>query len=269
MLFRSPCPFCGKVPAGRSKAGALGTHATEEIFLRGSDTHHANLVVNDHAGHRLGDINGRLVNEIPGAHVDRLISNQDWRDSLAPDFFVPANATYTITVDGTTLTGTDTETVGIIGPSSDLSVDDILMSPGEKDTLVAEPNDTKVSYTSSRAESPNLELGVSDDQADYSFVVSGVSDRPGSTIELSLPAEGSTLIMDNVGSAAASTVDLKMTRETAQGTQVFSHNAIPLAGGDTASLQFGNWTNTDEGIPLATTHNGQRATQTLSNQGPR
>jgi hypothetical protein len=48
--------------------------------------------------------------------------------------------------------------------------------------------------------------------------------------------------------------------------QIFRHSAIPLAGSDTAELQFGNWTNTSQGIPLVTTHNGQQTTQTLTNQ---
>jgi hypothetical protein len=49
--------------------------------------------------------------------------------------------------------------------------------------------------------------------------------------------------------------------------RTFNHDRISLAGGDTAELQFDNWTNTNEGIPLITTHNGQRSTQTLTNQG--
>ena len=48
--------------------------------------------------------------------------------------------------------------------------------------------------------------------------------------------------------------------------QVFSHHAIPLAGSDTARLQFGNWTNASQAIPLVITHNGQQSTQTLTNQ---
>ena len=186
---------------------------------------------------------------------------------MRPDFFVPADATYTITIDGTALTSADTETVGIIGPSYDLSVKDIPMRPGDKDTLVVEPDATKLSYTSSRAESPTLTLGVSDNQADYSFEIAGVSDQPGSTINLSLPAEGGSLTLQNVGAAQASSVNLKMTRSSQQGVQVFRHDAIPLAGGDIAQLQFGNWTNTNQGIPLVTTHNGQQSTQTLANQG--
>jgi hypothetical protein len=264
-LGTQPCPFCAKVPThpSSSKAGPN----SEEIYLHGSDTNHANLIVTDDAGHRLGYVNGALVNEIRGARVDQLISNQDWKENLAPEFFVPADVRYTITVDGTALTNPDTETVGILGPSYDLSVKDIPMNPGDKDTLVTEPDATKLSYTASRPESPTLEVAVSDNQADYSFIVDGVSDRPGSTINLSLPAEGGSLTMTNVGSAPASSVNLKMTRYTQQGTQTFSHTAISLGGGDTAELQFGNWTNSNEGIPLVTTHNGQQSTRPLTNQG--
>jgi hypothetical protein len=57
-----------------------------------------------------------------------------------------------------------------------------------------------------------------------------------------------------------------MTRLTEKGVQVFNHNAIPLAGGDTAELQYANWTTTSQGIPLITSHNGQQTTQTLTNQ---
>jgi hypothetical protein len=265
-LGTQPCPFCGKVPSALSSPGAPGSKSTEEIYLAGSPTNHADLVVTDDAGHRLGYINGALVDEIRGAHVEQLASNQDWTNRVAPHFFVPADARYTISIDGTKLTNADTETVGIIGPSFDLSVNDIPMNPGDTDTLVAEPDATKVSYTSSRAESPTLKLGVSDYQAAYSFEIGGVSDQPGSTINLSLPAEGGSLTMQNVGQARASGVDLKMTRSTKQGSQVFSHDAISLAGGDTAEVQFGRWTGTNGDISLVTTHGGQRSTQRLTNQ---
>jgi hypothetical protein len=45
--------------------------------------------------------------------------------------------------------------------------------------------------------------------------------------------------------------------------------ASPLTGGDTAELQFGNWTNPNEGIPLVITHNGQPSTQALRVDCPR
>jgi hypothetical protein len=173
---------------------------------------------------------------------------------------------YTITLDGTPLTAPDTESIGIIGPSWHVAINDIPMNPGDRDTLTVDPNATKLTYHTTRAQSPTIAAAVSDTRAHYAFVIAGVSSQPGSTINLSVPAEGGSLIMDNVGSAGTSNVNLQMTRSTEQGVQVFSHKAIPLAGGDTAELQFGNWTNTSQGIPLVTTHNGQQSTQTLTNQ---
>ena len=102
-LGTQPCPFCAKEPTkGTAKAG----DNTEEISLLGSDTDHATLLVTDDAGRHLGYINGKLVNQIPGAHVDQVISSGDWTDNIAPDFFVPADVSYTITLDGTSLSCT-------------------------------------------------------------------------------------------------------------------------------------------------------------------
>jgi hypothetical protein len=57
-----------------------------------------------------------------------------------------------------------------------------------------------------------------------------------------------------------------MTRYSEQGVQSFRHRAFPLSGGDTAEIQFGNWTNPSQGLPLVTTHNGQQTTQILTNE---
>ena len=56
-----------------------------------------------------------------------------------------------------------------------------------------EPDATQISYTSSRQEAPTLTIGVSDNHADYSFQVAGISDQPGTTLNLGLPAEAGKL----------------------------------------------------------------------------
>ncbi len=264
-LGTQPCPFCATQPA---KSSAKVGSNTEEISLSGSTTEHATLVVTDDAGRRLGYINGSLVNQIPGAHVNQVISAGDWTDNIAPNFFLPADVKYTITLDGAPLSAPDTETLAITGPSYDLSIGPISMGPGDKDTLVIEPDATQLSYTSSRTESPTVTLGVSDNRADYSFQVAGISDHPGSTLNLGLPPEGGSLNLQSVGAATTSRVKLEMTRSSEQGVQVFNHNAIPLVGGDMAQLQFGHWTNTSQGVPLVVTHDGQESTQTLTDQQP-
>jgi hypothetical protein len=260
------CPFCSKTPK-KLTAGKLGSAgSTEEISLLGGVTNRASLLVTDDAGHRLGIQGGTVVNQIPGAQVDPVIASSTWTNEIGPTLVVPANGKYSIAVDGSKLTGPDTETLGIVGPSFDMAVSNLQVHPGEKDTLMTAPDGTGVRYSSSRTESPTFQLGVSDDQADYAFGVSGVSAQPGSTFSLSLPAESGTLSLANQGSHQASKINLSMTRYTEQGLQSFDHHSISLAGGDTADLQFGNWTQAGQGIPLVTTHNGQGSTQTLSDQ---
>jgi hypothetical protein len=94
-----------------------------------------------------------------------------------------------------------------------------MVNPGDKDTLVVEPDATHLSYTSSRPESPTVDLGVSDTSADYSFELAGVSTRPGSTLNLTLPADGGTLSVQTVGAETGASIGLKMNRETEQGVQ--------------------------------------------------
>ena len=261
-----PCPFCGKATSQGSTAGTTGAARTAMIYLKGSLTNHSHVLVTDQSGHRLGYVNGRVVNEIPGAHYVLLTSDQDWKNKLEPVLYVPANVAYTITLDGTPLTAPDTESIGIIGPSWDLAINNIPMQPGDKDTLTVDPNGTKLTYRTTRAQSPTIAAAVSGPRADYAFVIAGVSSQPGATINLNVPPEGGSLIISTVGSTGASRVNLQMTRETEQGVQHFTHDAIPLTGGDTAELQAANWTSPSQGIPLVITHNGQQTTQTLTNQ---
>jgi hypothetical protein len=261
-----PCPFCSTVPAPGSTAGTTGAARMAEIYLMGGATNHSHVLVTDEKGRHLGYLDGKLVNEIPGAHYVLLTSDQDWKNKLEPILFVPANVAYTITLDGSPLTGPDTESIGIIGPSWHVAVNDIPMQPGDTDTLTADPNATTLTYHTTRAMSPTIQASVSDTRAHYAFVISGVADQPGSTINLRVPAESGTMIITNTGTTGTSDVSLQMTRSTEQGVQIFSHNAIPLTGGDTAQLQFGNWTNPGQGIPLITNHNGQQTTETLTNQ---
>jgi hypothetical protein len=261
-----PCPFCGKVPSSGSTVGTTGATSTAVISLIGSATNHSHAVVTDSAGHRLGRVNGKIINEIPGAHYVLLTSDQVWKNKLEPVLYMPANVAYTITLDGSALTGPDTESIQIIGPAWHIAITDIAMQPGDKDTLSVDPNATRMTYHTTRAKSPTFEGSVSDTRAQYAFVVSGVSSRPGTTFNFSVPAEGGSLIISNTGSSGTSRLNLQMTRYTEQGLQHFSHSAIPLAGSDTADLQFANWTNPSQGIPLVTTHNGQQTTQTLTNQ---
>jgi hypothetical protein len=285
-LGTQPCPFCGKVPnpSGGSAAPAAGTRAatsgavlaalhqqaapaaTEQIWLSGSDTDHGHLLITDPQGHQLGYLNGKLVSQIPGGQAQFSKSDQDWKTTAEPDYYVPEGVKYTISLDGTQLQSTDDTSIGVIASSFETQVDNISLNPGEKDTFVVAPDATQLSYTSSRSESPTISVGVSDTNADYTFEVMGVSDQPGSTVNVMLPADGTDLTVDTAGQGGTSDVSLQMTREDGQGVQVFKHSGISLAGGDQATLKFGDWAN-GQPLPLVVTHAGNQTTQNLTDEG--
>src|SRR4029079_21641 len=55
-LGTQPCPFCGKRKNSQSttrSAGIVASTSTEEVYLDGSDTDHADLLITDSTGRRL------------------------------------------------------------------------------------------------------------------------------------------------------------------------------------------------------------------------
>jgi hypothetical protein len=280
-LASQPNPFGGKAASAASgstsavRTGSAANTATltdattsaamDQIWLSGSDTGHGHLVITDDQGHRLGIVNGTLVNEIPGAQVEEQFQDKDWQVAEEPNYYVPDGTKFTVSLDGTNLKKADQESVGVIGPSFDMAVDNINLQPGEKDTLDIGADATHWTYTASTVQSPEISLGVSDDTADYTFDVKGDSVPAGGTTTVDLPGEGGSLTLGTAASAGKGNFTIAMERDDADTGQVskFSHSGISLAGGDMAELQFGQWT-PGGSIPLVITQNGAQHTESLS-----
>ncbi|MEY2430577.1 MAG: hypothetical protein QOC92_302 [Acidimicrobiaceae bacterium] len=265
-----PCPFCNKAgdPAGGGKSVAKGAQASpvsmDEIYLDGSETDHAHLLITDEAGRRLGRIgDGNFVNEIPGAEAMFSKANQDYNVDVEPSYFVPDGPKYTITVDGTSLEEADPTAVGVIGDSFDLFVDNLNVAVGEKSTITFDSEATNVTFASTNAQTPAVDLDVSDAAAYFALNVSGATVPAGATLSYALPVNGGQLTFS---SPKGATYDLALEREDDQGVLSFRHTGVAIEDGDSASFQFGSWTSRDQSIPLAVTHNGAQNTQELSNQ---
>jgi hypothetical protein len=123
-----------------------------------------------------------------------------------------------------------------------------------------------LSYTPSQKQAPTLEFGVSDtNNTDYTFEVNGDDVPAAGTINLALPVEGDTFTVSTSGSAETSQLSLALARTNDQGEQVFSASGITLNDGDSAALQFANFTDGGS-IPLTITSNGSSNTTQLSDQ---
>jgi hypothetical protein len=240
----------------------------DDIYLDGGDLEHGHLLITNPSGQHVGYVNGTLVNTIPGAIVERNTSNQDWAESREPDYLVPDGVQYTITVDGSTLTGPDpTEDVGVVAPGYQVEVDNINLNPGETDTMTVSSDGSTVSYKSSALQAPVIVYGVSDPTSDYNFAVSGDDVPANGQINLHLPVGGSsfTFSTSNTGSRT-NHLSLLLDKEDSTGSHTFVNGSIPMVDGDTATLGFGGWA-PGQSMPLTVGHGGSTQTIQLSDQG--
>jgi len=240
----------------------------DDIYLDGGDQEHGHLLITNPSGQHVGYVNGQQVNTIPGAIIENQTSDEDWSENSEPDYLVPDGVQYTITLDGTALTEQDpSEDVGIVAPGYDLEVDNINLNPGETDTMKVAADGSSVSYNASAQQAPVLNYGVSDTTSDYSFVVSGDDIPANGTVNLDLPAGGSGLAISTADTGGATnTLSLSLDKEDDSGSHTFAHGGIALADGDSATLNFGDWS-PGQSMPLVITQSGVTHTENLSDGG--
>ena len=264
-----PCPFCANLTAasGGGQSVAKGTAAQTSdnldlIYMDGSDVDHAHLLIVDDAGHKLGYDGGQFVNDIPGAQAQFTKASQDWTEDIEPDYYVPDGHKYSITVDGTGLQEADDTEVGVVGPAFDAFFDNLQVQPGEKDTIEMTPDLENVTFSPSKDETPQIELGISD-AVDYAFTFSGVKVPASSSFNFALPVGKGELTLSN---APAGSYNLAVDRFDDESELNFKHNGVSLDSGDTALLHYGAWTAKDQSIQVDVTHNGSTSSQQLANE---
>jgi len=179
------CPFCVGRQGGKSKFN--------EVSLSNPGDEHAHLLITDQKGRQTGYLKGKLVNRIPGAEVSprmaggpSLDSNGDIKgspNSLEPLYRIPRTLSLRIKVLGSNLTYNDSESVSVVGPTFDASVDNIKVGPRRNASLTLSPKKRTLTFTGSKVEStPRVTFGAQSENAAYRIGVIADDARPGSTI---------------------------------------------------------------------------------------
>lgn len=161
-LGTHPCPFC----LGRQGRGSK----YNEIRLSGSADSHADLLIIDSKGRKTGVVDGRIVNRIPGAKVTRRTSQARpsadgdllIADSPVPIIRVPRNVKFRIGIDGRRLDLVDRETLTLVGPTYDATVENLVMGPGQVAEVGLSEDGQALTYRGSkRTKVPSLSFGDS------------------------------------------------------------------------------------------------------------
>src|SRR5690606_41464033 len=135
----------------------------------------------DGRSYRLGYVDRRIVNEIPGASYTkcRMLASGETPE---PIYSLPADLDLTITIDGSDLTEETLTDLVMIGPGYTIGVEGIYLAPGQVDIAYFYPVDEMVAYETTSDESPSIIFGVENPEADYYFEVYGADMVGGGTI---------------------------------------------------------------------------------------
>jgi hypothetical protein len=235
------CPFCDG--GGMSAAGgklAMLEQKKNQIFLDG-DGH---ILITDDNGNRLGYLDGRVINEIPGASYNAYRMGASG-NTPEPIYSVPAGTNVTITIDGTGLIEETMTDLVMIGPGFSIGVEGISLAPGQVDTAYFYPADEMIAYETGADESPNIVIGIEnpDAEADYYFEVQGTDMPGGGTLTISLDSKAGDLLINTEKLNGEGSFDFYLTRITDDLEEEFSAEEITLTEGALVYVNYAEWTN--------------------------
>jgi len=224
--------------------GAAKGVAGCEIHVDGD----AQLLVTDDQGRRLGEIDGKLVSEIPGGRVVPMKSSALWKIDESPVFRVPTGSPLTVTLDGRSLKAASEADVTLIAPAWTMAVDGVVVDPGQADTIVFSAGLDEITYRTQGAETPVLSIGVTTAAADWVFFVKAGGDADGHEVHLELDVAKGELLVTVKSAGEGATYAVEVVRIDDKGEQTFTHEGANDVDGGVVHIAYGAWTGQGDGI---------------------
>ena len=246
------CPFCAGESTGKGGNNHLASApAYNEVYLDGE----GHLQIVDEQDHRLGFVDGKLVNEIPGANYTayRMDTLTDYPE---PVYQLPSEMNIMATIDGSTLKEESATDMVIIGKGFFFGIEGIALSPDQKDNVIFQPADELLSYDTDSSESPNIVIGVEQPAADYSFEIQGADMEGGGTITVSLDSKNSNLLINTEKLTNEGLFNLVLTRITDEAEESFTAEDIALKAGAQIYIEYGKWEGNGKGLYIGVDTNG-------------
>jgi hypothetical protein len=245
------CPFCKEDPGRERLRPKLRTPPPglerrplpgdyDTIMLAGDSVNHGHLLLTDANGKRTGYVDGKIVNEIPGARVRPVLMARTWAEAPEPIYQVPSGLKLTITLDGSDLDAPDDESVSIIGSDHSAVASNIILRPDARDRLELSADATRLEYTadSDQAQAPRLEVALDRPGAAFKFAVATPRLTDGASVTATAEAVGGRPTLDVQATGVAGTFSLAATeirpsgRRTARGKRA----RVPSGGSTQLSL---------------------------------
>jgi hypothetical protein len=233
-----PCPFCVGRQGGGSKFN--------QIRLDGSANEHASLVVMDNQGRKTGLVGGKLLNQIPGAKVlprssggIQLKEGTLWKDSPVPVIDVPRDTEFAVRVNGQHLKVRDRETLSLVGPTYDATVENLIMAPHQEAGVALSPSGKAITYVpSNKTVSPAISLGAESKSAAYTVSVAALGAPKGSSLTF-VKEPKNQLMWFGDATKRKRAYEVTVKRFTSNGASRTFARALTISGNQQAFLYYG------------------------------
>lgn len=234
------CPICVGRQGAKSKFN--------QISLAGDSVETAHVVITDSKGRKLGIIGGRLVNQIPGAKAQVRTSGPiatpsgeltNLGDTIDPVYQVPKGLKLKIKVDGRKLTRGVKQSLTVVGPTFDSTVEGIRLRPGQVAHATLNPVKQNLSFTADkRASFPRVSFGAESRSAGYNIRVSAPGAPRGSAVFFAKKPRYGLLRIAAPRSRGKQAFRVAITKLSGQGQQQFSRG-YSIRGRQQAYLYYG------------------------------
>ena len=190
---------------------------------------------------QIGYIGNQFVNDIPRA-IGSVIPG-GLGIPVEPIYYLPITDTYTILLDGQTITETNTVDVTQFGPGYAVSVDGIPLTQPTQDQFSFSPDGTQLSYAVNSTKQVTLTIATDTLNESYQFQLGATDIGTGQVVSMTVDADTDQLLFNNA-QAGGGQYDLEIKRVSVAGENIFVHGNITIAATDTHYLDYGSWNGT-------------------------
>jgi hypothetical protein len=234
-----PFDFSNAPNTATGSVGSAGsTTLYNQISLLGDPTNHAHLILSDGKGHVTGFVHGQAVNQIPGVKVQQIASLDNWASTPEPNYLIPRNSPdITVLIDGTSLKKPDTEHLTLIGQGFYTEVQDIKLTPGQKDFIYFTGNGKGFVYRTApnHDQSPTVASAIAVGTSAYAFAAKAIGVKGGSQLTMYIDPKIGGFVLDTKGtkgsiakSGGYAAYVLSVVRETPNGSTTWVNGKTPI-----------------------------------------
>jgi len=226
---RPECPWCD---------GTETLAASAPNKLQTSLSGHGRLLITDSHGRRIGHAGNQFVNEIPGAFGSVLPGGLG--TAADPIYHLPISESYSMLLDGQTLTQTETAEVTQFGPGYAAWFESITVGPTTQDHLTIATDGKQLVYAPNEAREATMGSALDDATATRKLQIHGAEVGAGQVVTLTTDVDQGHLVFDNTQTGGGQySIDIQQTSDT--GEHRFIHADVSVSAGDTHYVGYGAW----------------------------